>query len=207
MAATEIVEYRGVEGLVYAEVLTDDNDSGGSGGYTTGPVKSLAGVAEVSKTTESSSESHYYDNIPAVVIQAEGSDTLTFSVSAIPLEVLADLTGKQFDTTTGALIDNLGTAKYFAVGYKTKKTNGNEMYVWRYKGKFGIPDETNATENDGTDANGQSLIYTGIATTHTFTKGGRAKGLVVDVAAGKADVSTFFDAVTTPDTLAVKAEE
>lgn len=200
MAATEIVEYRGVEGLVYAEVLTDDNESTG-GGYTTGTVKPLAGVAEVSKTTESSSESHYYDNIPAVVIQAEGSDTLTFSVSAIPLEVLADLTSKQYDTTTGALIDNLGTPKYFAVGYQTKKTNGDVMYVWRYKGKFGIPDETNTTENDGTDANGQSLVYTGIATTHKFTKGGRAKGLVVDVAAGKADVEDFFATVTTPDTL------
>lgn len=197
----EIVEYRGVENLVYAEVLTDDNETGGSGGYTTGTVKPLAGVAEVSKTTESSSESHYYDNIPAVVIQAEGSDEITCTVSAIPLEVLADICNKKFDTATGAMVDNLGTPKYYALGYKTKKTNGDEVYVWRLKGKFSIPDETYATEDDGTEANGQEIIYTGIATTHSFTNGGRAKGLVVDAGLGKANVSTFFSSVTTPDTL------
>lgn len=203
----EIFEYRGVEGLVFAEVLTDDNDSDGSSGYTTGTVKPLAGVAEIGKTTENSSESHYYDNIPAVVIQSEGSDTITLSVSGVPLDVLAEITGKKYDSTKGAMVDIIGTPKYFAIGYKTKKTNGEEVYVWRYKGKFGTPDETYTTENDGTDANGMELTYTGIATTHKFTNGGRAKGLVVDTGLDLADVSTFFDSVTTPDTLTVKAEE
>lgn len=199
----EIVEYRGAEGLVYAEVTKDDNES--DGGYTTGTVKSLAGVAEISKTVESSSETHYYDNIPAIVIGAEGADEITLTVSAIPLNVLADLTGKTYDTQLGAFIDHPATAKYFALGYKTKKTNGDEMYVWRYKGKFAIPDETFATEDDGTDANGQELTYTGIATTHKFTKGGTCKGLVVDLGENKANVSTFFDSVTTPDTLTTKS--
>lgn len=198
----EIVEYRGVEGLVYAEILTDDNVA--EGGYTTGPVKSLAGVAEISKSVETSSEAHYYDNTPAIVISAEGSDEITCTVSAIPLEALADITGKTYDKATGALIDHPGAAKYFALGYKTKKTNGDEIYVWRLKGKFAIPEETNATEDDGTEANGQELVYTGIATTHKFTKGGSCKALVVDAGKGLADVSKFFETVTTPDTLKVK---
>ena len=76
------------------------------------------------------------------------------------------------------------------------------MYVWRYKGTFNVPDQTNATENDGTDANGQEIVYTGISTTHKFEKNNKgAKALVVDVAKGLANVSTFFDTVTTPDTL------
>ena len=200
----EIFEYRGVEGLVYAEVLTDDNETGGSGGYTTGTVKELAGVAEIGKTTESSSESHYYNNIPAVVIQSEGSDELTLTVSGVALDVLAEITGKKFDATKGAMLDTLAQPKYFAIGYKTKKTNGDEVYVWRYKGKFAIPDETYATEDDGTEANGMELTYTGIATTHAFTNGGRAKGIYVDTGLDKADVSTFFDTVTTADTLQAK---
>lgn len=215
----EIVEYRGVEGLVAAEVLVDDNGTNTAGegetpnhGYVTGTVFAIAGVAEISKTTDSSSEAHYYDNIPAVVVTNASSDEVTISASAIPLDVLATITGQKYDTTTGALIEGPRDVKYFALGYKTKKTNGDEMYVWRYKGTFNIPDQTNSTENDSTDANGQEIVYTGISTTHKFTKNADANGnprgakaLVVDTGKDLADVSAFFTTVTTPDTLQVKA--
>ena len=148
-ALQEIVEYRGVEGLVAAEVLTDDDNEG----YTTGSVFAIAGVAEISKTTDSSNEAHYYDNIPAVVVSNTSSDTVTITASAIPLDVLATITGQNYDQTTGSLIEGPRDLKYFAIGYKTKKTNGDEMYVWRYKGTFNIPDQTNSTENNSTDAN------------------------------------------------------
>lgn len=197
----EIVEYRGVEGLVAAEVTNDDNNTG----YVTGPVFAIAGVAEISKTTDSSNEAHYYDNIPAVVVSNTSSDTVTISVSAIPFDVLAMITGQNYDPTTGALIEGPRDLKYFAIGYKTKKTNGDEVYVWRYKGTFNIPDQTNSSENDSTDANGQELTYTGISTTHKFTKTNKgAKALVVDTAKDLADVSSFFTEVTTPDTLTSK---
>lgn len=201
-ALQEIVEYRGVEGLVAAEVLKDNNDTGEGEGYVTGDVFAIAGVAEISKTTDSSNEAHYYDNIPAIVVSNTANDEVTISTSAIPLDVLAEITGQYYDAATGAFIEGVRDLKYFAIGYKTKKTNGDEMYVWRYKGTFNIPDQTNSTENDSTDANGQELVYTGIATTHKFTKTAKgAKALVVDVAKGLANVETFFDDVTTPDTL------
>lgn len=197
----EIFEYRGVEGLVYAEVTADDDES-----YTTGTVKQLAGVAEIGRTTETSSEPHYYDNVPAVVVSSTGSDEVTCTVSAIPLEVLAEITGQQYDSNLGVLIEGERETKYFALGYKAKKTNGKEVYVWRYKGQFSIPDSTHATEDDGTDANGQEITYTGISTTHKFTKTGkRAKAMNVDLEADKANVSTFYDTVTTPDTLTAKS--
>ena len=197
----DIFEYRGVEGLVYAEVTADDDKS-----YTTGEVKQLAGVAEIGRTTETSSEPHYYDNVPAVVVSSTGSDEVTCTGSAIPLDVLAEITGQQYDSNLGVLIEGERETKYFALGYKAKKTNGKEVYVWRYKGQFSIPDSTHATEDDGTDANGQEITYTGISTTHKFTKTGkRAKAMNVDLEADKANVSTFFDTVTTPDTLTAKS--
>ena len=71
---TKVVEFRGVDNLVAAEVLTDDNEL--EGGYTVGEVFSVAPVAEISKTTETSSETKYYDNLPALVINSEGSDEI-----------------------------------------------------------------------------------------------------------------------------------
>lgn len=202
----EIVEYRGVEGLVAAEVLADDGDN-----YTTGDVFAIAGVAEISKTTDSSNEAHYYDNMPAVVVSNTSSDEVTISASAIPFDVLATITGQYYDEETGGFVEGTRDFKYFAIGYKTKKTNGDEVYVWRYKGTFNIPNQTNSTENDSTDANGQEIVYTGISTTHKFTKNPDkngnprgAKALCVDVAKDLADVSEFFDTVVTPDTLQPK---
>ena len=196
----EILEYRGIQDLVYAEVMEDSTEN-----YTTGTVKPLAGIAELSRTTDSSAEAHFYDNVPAVVINSTGADEVTCTVSAIDLDVLADITGQNYDETTGAMIEGERDSKYFAIGYKTKKTNGDEVYVWRYKGTFSIPDSTHVTENDGTDANGQEVVFTGISTTHKFTKTGKgAKALNVDLGKDLADVSTFFTQVTTPDDLKAK---
>lgn len=196
----EIVEYRGVTDLVAAKILTDDADS-----YTTDTPFEVAGVAEISRTTDSSSEAHYYNNIPAVIVQGTSADTVTISASAIPLDVYAKITSQYYDSNTGALIEGERKQEYFAIGYKTKKTNGDEVYVWRYKGSFNVPGVTNTTENDGTDANGQEIVYTGIQTSHKFTKNNAgAKAMCVDVGKELADVSAFFSTVTTPDTLTPK---
>ena len=194
----KIYEYRGVEGLVYAEVTTDTKET-----FATGTVKDLAGVAEISKSTDSSNEAHYYDNIAAIVVSSTGSDEITVSASAIPLDVLAEITGQYYDSTTGMFVEKERDPKYFALGYKTKDTNGNDYYVWRLKGTFNIPDQTNATEDDGTDANGQELTYTGISTVHKFTKltNKPAKAVTVDTSVNPVDESTFFGTVQTPDSV------
>lgn len=193
----QIYEYRGVEGLVYAPVTKDD-----STGFTTGTVKALAGVAEISKSTESTNEAHYYDNLPAVVVSSTGSDTITISASAIPFDVLADITGQYYDASTGMYVEKERTPKYFAIGYQTKTTSGDVMYVWRLKGTFNIPDQTSQTENDGTDANGQEITFTGISTTHKFTKtNSPAKAVTVNTAVNPVAENTFFGSVQTPDTI------
>lgn len=196
----DIVEYRGVENLVYAELLKDDFAE-----YKTGAVKKLAGVAELSRTTENSSETHYYDNAPAIVIDSVGADTVTCSVSAIPMEVLADITGQYFDAELGVFVEGQREAKYYALGYKTQTTDGADVYVWRHKGKFSIPDSTHTTKTNGTEANGQEVVYTGIATTHVFQKTGKvAKAINVNTKVSTADVIGFFDEVKTIDTLVAK---
>ena len=197
----QIYEYRGVEGLVYAPVTVDT-----AGNYTTGTVKDLAGVATIAKSTASNNEAHYYDNLPAVVVSSTGSDEITITASAIPYDVLAEITGQVYDSETGLFVEQERTAGYFAIGYKTQDTNGNEYFVWRLKGTFNIPDQTNGTKNDGTDANGQEITYTGISTTHKFAKTGKAaKAITLNTGLNLVDTTNFFASVQTPDTIVPSA--
>lgn len=207
----KVIEHRGVEGLVIAEVTKDDNEK--DGGYGTGPVEELAPVAEISKAVEVSKEPHFYDNKPGNVVGGEGADTITIKAAAMLLEKLAKITGRSYDPTTGALIEGPIQERYFALGYKTKDTDGKYRYVWRFKGVFGIPTETSATVDSGTAANGTELTYTGIYTEHIFEKAvyngtswepGPSKGLTVSDREGLANLDTFFTTVTTGDTLTAK---
>lgn len=204
-------EYRGVEGLVIAEVTSDDNET--DGGYKTGAVEPLIPVAEIGKEVETSNEAHYYDNQPMIVISGEGPDEITITGAGMTLEKLAKITGKSYDKDTGAFIDGPRQERYFALGYKTKDSDGKYRLVWRLKGTFSIPADTHATEDDGTDANGTELTFTGIYTTHKFKKArfdgttwheGPVKGLVVSDRENLANLDAFFESVTTPDTLVAK---
>ena len=196
----EVFEFRGVDNLYVARVTKDD-----STGYTCETPVKLAPVAEIGKSTDSSSEAHYYDNKALIVINSEGADTITITVAPPELEMLAKITGRTFDDTTGMMVDNVRENSYFAIMYRTKGTDGKYRYVSRLKGQFGIPDETAATENDGTDANNTQITFTGIYTEYEFTKGGSAKGIVVDTRYALADVSSFFAQVQTPDTVSASA--
>lgn len=196
--ANTISEYRGVSGLVCAKIIEDSTEN-----FTTGDVIELAGVSEISKEVDSTNEAHYYDNIPAVVISSTGADTVTVNTSAIPLDVLAKITGQTYDDAKGMFVEHERLNESWALGYKTKKTDGTVMFVWRLKGTFNIPGETNQTENDGTDAQGQTITYTGVSTVHKFAAIGNmpAKAIVVDTKKNPIEEDDFFDTVQTPDTI------
>ena len=205
----QVFEYRGVDNLFIAEVIEDSSSA-----YTCSTPVHLAPVAEIGKTTDASSEAHYYDNKAMIVINSESADTITITMAPPELAKLATITGKSFDPTTGMMIDSPRQNKYFALMYRTKGTDGKYRYVSRLKGQFSFPDETSATENDGTDTNNSSVKFTGIYTEHKFVKGmyngsawesASAKGVVVDTRYELADVSQFFDAVQTPDTIQTRS--
>jgi phi13 family phage major tail protein len=194
----KIFEYRGVSGLVAAEILEDSTEN-----YTTGDVFEVAGVSQIQKETDSQEESHYYDNIAAIVISSTGADTITIDASAIPLDVLAKITGQTYDAAKGMFVEHERKSKYFALGYITKTTDGVEIFVFRNKGKFGMVGETNVTEDDGTTANGQQLTFTGVSTVHKFAAIGNipCKSTVVDTSVNPIPAADFFATVQTPDTI------
>lgn len=205
----QIFEFRGVDKFYFAEVTQDDAD-----GYTCGTPVHIP-VQEIGKTTDSSSEAHYYDNKAMIVVNSESADTITLTIAPPALDKLAKLIGKSFDSTTGMLVDSPRQNKYYAIMYRTKGTDGGYRYVSRLKGQFNIPEETYATENDGTDTNNTQITYTGIYTEYEFNKGvydgenwskAGVKGIVVDARYGLADVSNFFDSIQTPDSIEVSPD-
>ena len=106
-----IEEYRGIRDLKAAILLSDTAEA-----LTYDTVFDIAGIATLTKTTENSTEAHYYDNMAAIVIDGVGADTVTCDVSAIPLDVLAKLTGQYLDSTTGTFVEGNATRPYVAIG-------------------------------------------------------------------------------------------
>jgi phi13 family phage major tail protein len=199
LAEEKARELRGCSDLVYAKITSDTVSE-----LVYSDVKPLAPLASVVTATESSSESHFYDNQPKIVISSEGAEEVTLGVAAIPLAVLADITGKFYDESLGMFVDQEATPADFALGYKYNDTNGDTVYVWHLKGKFAIPERTVNTKDDGTEATGQELSFLGVNTEHKFVKTGKsAKHVQVESGKGLADVSQWFETVQTPDTVKV----
>lgn len=202
----QVFEFRGVDKFYLAEVLKDTEAEFLCTTPTHIPVQ------EVGKTVDSPSEAHYYDNKTLIIVDSEGPDNLALVVTPPVLELLTRIISKSFDPTTGMMVDSPRKNRYFALMYRTKGTDGGYRYVSRLKGKFSIPEETNQTENAGTDTTNTTLNYTGIYTNHEFVKGiyneetetwekSGVKGIVVDARYGLVDLSTFFNQIQTPDTI------
>lgn len=196
-------EYRGVENLVIAE-LTETTGEDGKIVETYGPVQRLSGVQQVSGEVNESSETHYYDNISAIVVESEGEDTYTLVVSVPSKKTRALIEGLTYDEETGALLGTKKKKKYFALGFIANKTSGVDEYNWIYKGKFSGGAKTHNTKTDGTDTSNMEYTYTSIHSGTKYEKGGNCKYLSVDND-GTANLTNFFKQVTTPDTLQAKA--
>lgn len=158
----EFNEYRGVRGLVVAEVTKDD-----STGYVADSWEELSGVQAIAVAKNESSETHYYDNQAAIVIDAEGADEITLTVSVLANKTRAKLDGVDYDEATDTIINTPKKRKYFAIGYIGEKTDGTEEFNIVYKGKFSGGGETHQTKDDGTEATNVEYTFTAI---HTAAK-------------------------------------
>lgn len=200
MDAEKIVEYRGIRGLVAAKLTKDTSDE-----LKYDTPFALAGASELSKETESSSDTHYYDNEAAIVINVTGADAVNVNTSAVSLKNRATITGQKYDEGTGALIEGTPKPPYMAIGYITEDTDGREYYVWRLKGKFSDPSDSHKSKDNGTDANGQELTYTGVNTKKIFEsndasgKPEPAKATIVPADSCGMTEEQFFSKVQTPD--------
>jgi phi13 family phage major tail protein len=158
----------GVDQLYYALITQDDDD-----GYAAGTPAKLAPAANVSVEPNTSLETQYADNKPFDVMPGEGESKLTVDITALPIEVQAELLGKQFDAASGRVFDAGGEAipPDVALGFRSKKSNGSYRYYWFLKGKFSTPKEEAETQKEKPAPKNTQLMYTAINTTHLFDLG------------------------------------
>jgi phi13 family phage major tail protein len=132
----------GLRDLHYA-LLTKDDETGVT--YQD-PVK-IAGAINAKISPKSNTETLYADDGPAETATSLGEIEVELEVKDLPLSVQAALLGHT--VSNGVMIKNAGdTAPYVAMGFRSKKSNGKYRYVWLYKGKFELPEEEFATQED-----------------------------------------------------------
>lgn len=194
-------EYRtsiGLDSVYVAQILQDDSDA-----YLADTPIYLAPAAELSGAPTINEETLYYDDQPYESLLAEGKTERKLTLSALPAEVEALLTGEVLNAASGRLYDSAApaSAPYFALGYRAQKSNGHYRYVWFLKGRFQKPANEHTTLGESATPKPIELTYNAIKTVYKFDQGSRTDG--VKRIMGDEDTTNFsaanwFTAVQTP---------
>lgn len=186
----------GLDMLYIAEVTQDD-----ANGYVADTPEFFAPAAEASQEPTTNSETQYADNQPYDVMISEGETKITLTVTNLPNEMLAKITGAVFDAASGRVFDDGGTPPYIALSFRSMKSNGSQKYYQYLKGTFESPKEDAASKTDTPDPKTVQLVYTAIKTVYKFDLGSRtnsAKRVTGDEDTTNFDGSTWFNQVQTP---------
>ncbi|MEN6522841.1 MAG: major tail protein [Anaerolineaceae bacterium] len=199
----------GVDQVYVAEVLQDD-----AAAYSAATPEWLAPAALVSQEPSGSIETQYADDQPYDVSQSEGATKVTLEITGLPPEVQAKLTGSKFDATTGRVYDNAGVPPFYALGFRSMKSNGKYRYFWFLRGKFNKPKEESATKGEKPEPKSLTLEFTALKTVHPFTVAAGVNDTVKRLF-GDEDTDAFsatgwftqvqVPGITTPDALALSS--
>ena len=190
---------RGLSNVFAAEVTEDTNEK-----FTTGTPFHLIPAGEMSRTVDSEKVDIYFDNTVFDSTGKEAATEISITGAALRAPDIAKLLGKEIDATTGAVIDDGDPhTKYFAVGGEAKNKDGTKELFWFMKGTFAAPELNDKTEDDSTDTNGTTLVFSAVKTQHIFDNGKRATHVTIDTETTEVtEGKTWTEQVVTPDNLA-----
>lgn len=121
----------------------------GAEGETYGTPRRLAKAIKIEMTTSVAEATLYADDGVDEVVKEFVSGELKINTNDISDADEAELLGQEQDADNVTFGHGDDNAPYWAVGFRAKKANGKFTYVWLFKVKFGIPDETYDTKGDG----------------------------------------------------------
>lgn len=136
----------GLRDVVLAELTVDTEET-----LTYGTVQALAGAIEASVTPENADPIiQFADDIEFDVIHPDPEISFKTKMADIPLTIQEMVFSNVIDDN-GVLVRNAGDKpKYFAVGFRSEKSNGKFRFVWLYKVRAKPITETYATKEGST---------------------------------------------------------
>src|SRR4030065_848426 len=165
--ANEYKSRIGLDSLYIAEVTVDSASA-----YTADSPEYLAPAAEASQAPATNSATQYADDQPYDSVVIEGETVISLTVTGIPPIMQAKLLGRQFDAVSGRVFDNPGaTPPYFALSFRSLKSNGSYKYYQYLKGRFSAPTEETATKAESPDPKTTQMTYTAIPSVYEFDIG------------------------------------
>lgn len=189
---------RGLKNAFAAEIIADDEEN-----YTVGTPFRVTMMGTMTRSVDSEKRDYYYDDDVFDTVGREGATNVAIDGTSISSDIIANITNKHIDAATGAILDDGDyKPKYYAFGAEAEATDGSSELFWFQKGTFAIPDKSDKTKDDTTDANGMTLNYSAVKTKHVFTNGKKSKCVHIDTDTSELKTGQSWTAqVVTPDNL------
>lgn len=139
----------------------------------------------------------YADDGADEVVKEFVSGELTLNVNDLLPADLAALLGQTQDDDNVVYASEADEPPYFAIGFRAKKTGGKYKYIWLYKVKFAIPDESYQTKGDSIEFTTPEIVGQFIKRPDGLWKAEHVGGLTGDTVA-----SAWFTKVREPNNAA-----
>ena len=192
-ASPQVASTVGLKNVVIAP-LTEDTDTS----HTYGELQLVAGAIEATITPDNTDpDIQYADDIEFDVLYPDPELTFSTSMADVPLAIQEMIFDNQIDDN-GVLVRTASDRPpYFAVGFKSEKSDGAFRYVWLYKVRAKPMTESYKTKEGKTITrqNG-SVEWTAIKRTHD----GRYQAVADEGENGfdETQSATFLDSVYEP---------
>ena len=153
----------GLKNMVIAPLTVDTEET-----LTYGDLQLVAGAIEATITPDNANpDIQYADDIEFDVLYPDPELTFTTRMADIPLAIQEMIFGNNIDDNGVLIRTSTDKPPYFAVGFKSEKSNGKFRFVWLYKVRAKPLTENYATK-EGTTINRQTgeVEWTAIKRTH-----------------------------------------
>jgi len=138
----------GLKDLVYAPITNNED-----GTYKYGTPKKMAEVMTADLSVTTAEGTLYADDAVSESVKEFVKGILKLGVKDLETAIIAELLGQKTDGDQVVYGGADDEPPYVAIGFRAKKKGAKYRYIWLYKVKFKIPNETFKTKGESIEFN------------------------------------------------------